>query len=158
MKKLSTTKDTVIFRTDKGSGVVILDRDIYDRKIFEIINDTAKFKKLKDNPKLTVEGESQSFLRKIKDKNLFDENTSKKIYPCSSKPPTIYGLPKTHKMLFDSDGSSLRPIISSMGTYNYNHTKFLTELLDPVIPKQHCAKDLFSFCEEIQQVSGNDNY
>ena len=61
-------------------------------------------------------------------------------------------------MLFDSDDFSLRPIISSIGTYNYNLAKFLTELLDPVISKEHCAKDSFSFCEEIQQVSSNDNF
>ena len=59
-------------------------------------------------------------------------------------------------MLFDSDDFSLQPIISSIGTYRYNLAKFLTELLDPVIPKEHCAKDLFSFCKEIQQVSSND--
>ena len=41
---------------------------------------------------------------------------------------------------------------------NYNLAKFLTELLDPVIPKDHCAKYSFSFCEEIQQVSNNDNF
>ena len=99
----------------------------------------------------------QRFLRKIKDKNLFSENTYKKIYTCGSK-TAIYGLPKTHKMLFDSDDFSLRPIISSIGTYNYNLAKFLTELLDPVISKEHCAKDSFSFCEEIQQVSSNDNF
>ena len=93
---------------------------------------------------------------KIKDKNIFDENTYKKIYPCSSKPATIYVLPKTHKMFFDSDDFFLRPIISSISTYNYNLAKFLTELLDPIISKEHCAKDSFSFCEEIQQVSSND--
>ena len=71
---------------------------------------------------------------------------------------TIYGLPKTYKMLFDSDDFSLRPVISSIGTCIYNLAKFRTELLDPVIPKKHCAKDLFSFCEEIQQVSNNDNF
>ena len=145
LKKLRTRKDTVIVRPDKGSGVAILDRDIYDRQISEIINDTAKFKKLKDNPRLTREGQLQCFLRKIKDKNLFDENTYKKIYPCGSKPATISGLPKTHKMLFDSDDISLRPIISSIGTYNYNLAKFLTELFHPVISKEHCAKDSFSY-------------
>ena len=49
----------VIVRPDKGSGVVILDRDIYDRKVLEIINNIAKFKKLKDNPTLTREGQLQ---------------------------------------------------------------------------------------------------
>ena len=46
LKKLRTRKDIVIVRPDKGTGVVILDRDIYDRKILEIINDTTRFKKL----------------------------------------------------------------------------------------------------------------
>ena len=75
LKKLRTRQDIVIVRPDNGSGVVILDRDIYYRKILEIINDTAKFKKPKDNPTLTREGQLQRFLRKIKDKYLFDENT-----------------------------------------------------------------------------------
>ena len=94
----------------------------------------------------------------MKDKNLIDEKSYKKIHPCGSKPATIYGLPKTIKMLFDSDDFCLRPIISSIDTYNYNLAKFLTELLDPLIPKEHCAKDSFSFCEEIKQVSTNGNF
>ena len=78
-KKIRTRKDIVIVRPDKGSGVVILDRDIYDRKLLEIINDSTKFKNLKDNPTLNGKGQSQRFLRKIKDKNFFDENAYKKI-------------------------------------------------------------------------------
>ena len=89
----------------------------------------------------------QRFLRKIKEKNIFDENSYKKIYLCGSKLPTISGAPKTKKMLFDSDNFSLRTIISFIGTYNYNLAKFLTELLDLVISKLHCAKDSLSFCE-----------
>ena len=98
------------------------------------------------------------FLEENQEENLFDENTYQKIYHCSSKPATIHGLPKTHKILFDSDGFYLRPIISSIGTYNYNFAKFLTKLLDLIILKEHCAKYSFSFCEEIQRVNGNDNF
>ena len=97
-------------------------------------------------------------MRKIIQKNLFDENTYEKIYPCGSKPATIYGLPKTHRMLFDSDNFSLRPIVSSIGTYNYNLAKFLNELINSVIPKEHWAKDSFGFYEEIQQVRSNNNF
>ena len=39
----------------------------------------AEFKKLKDNPTLTREGRLQRFLRNVKAKNLFDENTYKKL-------------------------------------------------------------------------------
>ena len=58
-----------------------------------------------------------------------------KIYACGSKPATIYDLPKTHKMLFDYDDFSLRPIISSIGTCKYDLAKFITELVDSVISK-----------------------
>ena len=71
LKKLRIRKDIVIVRPDKGSGVVILDRDMYNRKILEIINDTAKFKKLKDNPTLTREGQLQRF---------FEENHRQKSF------------------------------------------------------------------------------
>ena len=99
-----------------------------------------QFKKLEDNPTLTREGQLQRFLGKIKDKNIFDENAYKKIYPCGSKPATICGLPKTHKMLFDSDDFSLRPTISSIGIYNYNLAKLFTELLDPLYQKSIVLK------------------
>ena len=36
--------------------------------------------------------------------------------------------------------------------------KFLSEFLDPVIPNEYCAKDSFTFCEEIQGVSANDYF
>ena len=107
---------------------------------------------------MTREGQLKRFLKKIKDKNLFDQKKYKKIHPCGFKPATIYGLPKTQKMLFHSDDFSLRPIISSIGTYNYILAKFLTERLDPVISKEHCANDSFSFCEGMQQVSSYDNF
>ena len=74
---MRTRKEILIVRLDKGNGVVILDRDIYDRNILEIISDTAKFKKLKDNPTLIRERQLQHFLRRIKDKNLYDESRYK---------------------------------------------------------------------------------
>ena len=61
-------------------------------------------------------------------------------------------------MLFYSNDFSLWPIISFIGTYNYNLAKFLTELIDLVESKEHCAKDVFNFSEEIQQVSSNNNF
>ena len=137
---MRTRKEILIVRPDQGSGVVILDRYIYDRNILEIIHDTAKFTKLKDNPTLIRERQLQCFLRRIKDKNRYDEKTYKKIYTCGSTLVNIYDLPKIHKMLFDTDDFSFRQIISSTDTYNYNLSKFLTELLDPVSLKSITLK------------------
>ena len=58
----------------------------------------------------------------------------KKIYPSVSSPAKIYGSPKMHE-LFDSNSlPNFRTIISSIGTYNYNLSKYLCELLSPNLP------------------------
>ena len=40
---LKKNKDIVITKADKGNGVVILDRKLYNNAIEEIISDTSKF-------------------------------------------------------------------------------------------------------------------
>ena len=70
---------------------------------------------------------------------------------------TIYGLRKTHKCLSNNfQDLSFRPVAYSIASYNYNLAKFLSVLLDPVISNEYCAKDSFTFCEEIQGLSAND--
>ena len=56
---------------DKGYGVVILDRKLYDNAIQEIISDTAKFEKLNEDPKWKREASLQRFLRKLNQINFF---------------------------------------------------------------------------------------
>jgi len=46
-----------------------------------------------------------------------------------------------------------RPIVSSIGTYNYNLAKYLCNLLAPHIPTDHCATDTFTFVWDIQSLS-----
>ena len=72
-------KDVIITKSDKGNGVVILDRKLYDNAIQEIISDTSKFEELNEDPpneKPTLKREAplQCFLRKLKQKNFFNEN------------------------------------------------------------------------------------
>ena len=61
LKRLRTNKDIVITRTDKGSGVVILDKAFYEEKILRLISDVNKFRKLNEDPTLTREGHLQRF-------------------------------------------------------------------------------------------------
>ena len=57
-----------------GNGVIILDRKLYDKAIQEIISDTAKFKKLNEDPTLKCKASLECFFRKLKPKNFFNEN------------------------------------------------------------------------------------
>ena len=56
----------------------------------------------------------------------------------------MYGLPKTHK-----SGTPLRPIVSSIGTYNYELAKYLVSIIKPVSRSIYCIKDSFAFAREI---------
>ena len=68
-------------KPEKGNGVAILDRKLYDNVTQEIISDTSKFEKLNEDPTLKLEASLQRFLRKLKQKNFFNEIEYYKLYP-----------------------------------------------------------------------------
>ena len=61
-----------------------------------------------------------TFLRKLKQKNFFNEIEYYKLYPSGSAPARLYGTPKMHKFSSSESFPKLRPIVSSIGTFNYN--------------------------------------
>ena len=94
----------------------------------------------------------------------FTKETYEKLLPSRSKLTFKYETPKILKLKHHIiNDLSLRPIISSIGTYNNNNNnnnyslgKFLSSILEPVVSTTHCTKDSFSFCEEIKKVRANN--
>ena len=152
-KNLSKKKDIIIAKPDKGNAGVILDWKLYDNAIQEIISDTSKFKKLSEHPTLKCEASLQRFLHKLKQKNFFNENEYDKLYPSGSAPARIYGTPKMHKFSSSDSFPKLRPIVSSIGTFNYNLARFLCDLLSPLVPNDYSCKDTFSFVSQIKNAN-----
>ena len=124
-------------KPDKGNRVVILDRKLYNNAIEEIISDTSKFEKLNEDPTLTRKTSLQPFLRKLKQKNFFNEIEYDKLYPFGSAPARIYGTPKMYKFSSSDSFPKLRPIISSIGTFKYNLARFLCDLLSLLVPNEN---------------------
>ena len=143
MRKLRKNKDIVITKPDKGNGVVILDRKLYDNTIEEIIPDTSKFEKLNEDPNLKREASLQSCLLKLKQKNFLNDNEYDKLYPSGSAPARIYGTPRMHKSSSSDSFPKLRPIVSSIGTSNYNFARFLCDLFSPLVPNDYSSKDTY---------------
>ena len=110
---LSKNKNIIITKPNKGNGVVSLDQKLYYNSFQEIISDTSKFEKPNEGPTLKHESLVQRFLRKLKQKNIFNENEYNKLYSSGSDPTRIYGSPKVHK--FYSSDSFPKPhlIVSS---------------------------------------------
>ena len=86
----------------------------------------------------------------MKQKNFFNENEYDKLYPSGSAPTRIYGTPKMHKFSSSDSFPKLRPIVSSIGTFNYNLARFLCHILSPLVPNDYSCKYTFSFVSQIK--------
>ena len=93
LRHLRKNKYIVITKLDKGNGVVILDRKLYDNASEEIISDTSKFEKLNEDRTLKRKASLQCFLCKLKQKTFFNDNEHDQLYPSGSAPARIYGTP-----------------------------------------------------------------
>ena len=100
------------------------------------------------------EASLQSFLRKLKQKNFFNENEYDKLYPSGSAPARIYGTPKMHKFSPSDSFPKLRPIVPSIDTFNYNLARFICDLLSPLAPNNYSCKDTFFFF--VSQINNAD--
>ena len=96
------------------------------------------------------EASLQSFLRKLEQKlkNIYD-----KMYPSGSAPARIYGTPKMQKFSSTDTFPKLRPIVLSLGTFNYDLARFFCDLPLPVVSNDYSCKHTFSFVSQIKNVN-----
>ena len=139
INNLCRNKQLVIFKQNKGRGVVLLDKSKYVKKCFSIINKN-KFKKLHKNPTVSYEAKIQRTLRKMKSRFTLQEYN--KVYPTGSKAGKLYGTAKIHKLPESGtvDQLPLRPIISNIGTTLYYLAKHLTKILAPLSKSEYTVQ------------------
>ena len=84
-------------------------------------------------------------------KKIITENVYNSLYQNCSPPGVLYGLPKVHKSDYPA-----RPVLSTIGTYNYKLAKFFVSILHPYTSNEFTVKDAFSFVSEITSFTGSD--
>ena len=94
---LSKNKDIIITCPDKGSGVVILNKDEYLRKMEDILSDTTKFKISKEQDIYQVSRKIKCKVRKmlldhLKKLGYISEKQYKYLYPNGSYIGVLYGI------------------------------------------------------------------
>ena len=80
------------------------------------------------------------------------------MYASGSAFARIYGTPKMHKFSPSDSFPKLRPILSSIGTFNYNLACFPCDLLSPLVPVDYSCKDTFSFVSQIKNANLSKNF
>ena len=70
----------------------------------------------------------------LKQINFFNEIEYDILYLSGSALACIYGTLKMHKFSSRDSFPKLCPIVSSIGTFNYDLARFLCDLLSPLVP------------------------
>ena len=141
LKSLSKRENLVICKPDKGNGVVLMNKNDYHDKMNTILLDREKFAPITSDIYAYIlrhEDKVNRQLRKLLKDGIINETTFHNLYSSGSKPGVMYGLPKVHK-----PECPPRPILSALGTHNYNLAKFLVPILRPITLSEFCVKDSF---------------
>ena len=151
IQSLRCNEQILITKPDKGSGVVILKKSDYIKKMGSILEDKTKFLimvgvHMHDNTTKN-EHKLQKRLLDFANQNILARDVYDRVRPTGLQRPRMYGLPKTHK-----EDIPFRPILSMIGSSQHELAKWLAEILAPV-PKLyslHSVKDSFTFANFIQ--------
>uniref|UniRef100_A0A3B3HLM2 Reverse transcriptase domain-containing protein n=1 Tax=Oryzias latipes TaxID=8090 RepID=A0A3B3HLM2_ORYLA len=132
---LKNNREITILPVDKGRTTVILDTEQYEKQMDEILHDRNTYEALKKDPTEAKKKKLKTILKQLQDEKKIDKQTYNHLIPTANIIPRIYGTPKIHK-----PGAPLRPIIDSMGSVTYNLSKFIADILKPLLGNTdyHC--------------------
>ena len=116
-----------------------MDRVIYNQQMYVLLSNKNKFKNFSEDQTKLCEGQLQRYLRELKKKQFLDDATYERIYPSSSQPSRLSGTPKVHKIKSNSELPSFSPIVSLIGSFNYNLSTIRHKIFEtnPSFPSFH---------------------
>ena len=123
LAELKKDQSSVILTADKGVAIVVMDREEYNKKAQELLEDGGTYKILKSDPTNRIKNKLINLLKEDQSRGGINENLYKKMYPTGAVPPIFYGLPRIHK----------RDIVSSRGSISYEVARELARILRPLV-------------------------
>ncbi|KAL9988930.1 hypothetical protein ACROYT_G003426 [Oculina patagonica] len=110
LKKLRKRTDIVIKPADKGSGTVVMDRQLYLNECYRQLNNQQFYKREKKDPTDHITERVKKYLKGLLKDNIINKETHRYLTPQDPKAGRFYILPKIHK-----PGNPGRPIVSANG-------------------------------------------
>ena len=133
----------------------MLNSNDYYSKLDHIVNDQSKFHEINVNSKIhpvIVKENSIAYHMRKYLKSLGTE-TLRKLIPTGSIPGKIYGLVKVHK-----EGNPVRPVVSMIGTPEYQLAKFLDSIIKPYIPQTYMLQSTNQFLDHLNEFKFDSNH
>ena len=152
IKELKKDQDRMVLTADKGVSMVVMDREEYERKSEDLLNQPT-YRVLPSDPTTKQKNKLIAILKNIKSEGGINDNIYRKLYPTGAGTPKYYGLPKVHKK-----DVPLRPIISSRGAATYESAKELAIILKPLVGKSpHHVHNTQDFIHSIKDIKIQDH-
>lgn len=121
LQRLKNRDDIVIKKADKGSTVVVLDKQAYLAEANRQLTDDRFYKKLDSDPTEEFSALITNTLDKMYENDEIGVNVYETLRPTNCGPGQFYLLPKIHK-----EGMPGRPIVSAIG----HPTEKISEFID----------------------------
>ena len=146
---LKNDNTIVIKGADKGSGVVVWDREDYLKEAHKQLSDEEVYEEVTNDPS-TLESTIFNALNKIRARGDLSADNLEYFFNKDPKFARFYLLPKIHKRLHNVPG---RPVISNCGYYTENISSFLDYHLQPLAKKvESYIKDTNHFLKKLQEL------
>ncbi len=146
---LRSRTDIIIKPADKGSAVVIMDRQQYIDEAHRQLDNRTNYICLNSDPTGTFSGEIQQLLDDMRSRDQLSKKAHKFLSPTDCRTARFYLLPKIHKT-----GNPGRPIVSGNGSPTEHISMFIDSFLKPLVPRIpsyiHDTPDFLRKLEEIK--------
>lgn len=149
-KKFLDNQNICITKSDKGNVTVLMSKNDYSEKMFDLLNNTNVYRVLEEhNHFFIIHNRAKSYIMTIN--RLFKSQNLK--LTDGSHWPKIYGLPKIHKTNFP-----LRPVVCTINSPGYPISFFLNELLIEFIEDDWSIKNSSELKNFLNEITIETNY
>lgn len=147
-KFLKENNDIMVTRADKGNSTVILERQDYNNKTIQMLEDKETYKKITRDPTNKIQIKVNNLANECLINEFINKNQAMRWKSLNSIAPAIYFVPKVHK-----EGSPLRPVVSTVQSPTYSLAKYIHKILANCMHYNYQIKDSWEFAKFIKNIS-----
>uniref|UniRef100_A0A8C5MP67 Reverse transcriptase domain-containing protein n=1 Tax=Leptobrachium leishanense TaxID=445787 RepID=A0A8C5MP67_9ANUR len=130
LKNLQKDPSIVIKPADKGGGIVILSKELYQEEVMRILNDDHTYGKLKSDPVKDIRHKMEPLLQEGLDKGILNMAEFEYLSMKFTRTPHFYVLPKMHKNPVKPPG---RPIVAGIDSITSHLSEYVDTILQPIV-------------------------
>jgi hypothetical protein len=152
LAELKANTDVVIKPADKGSAVVIQDRDTYIKEGLRQLKDTNFYLEVPSDLTPTHNEQVYKLIQELRDNDEISDKCADYLYLSKPRTPELYLLPKIHKGKTPVPG---RPIVSGNSSPTERLSQLADYFLQPLVQNTPSfVRDTTDFLTKLQNIEG----